>query len=353
MNDRDERTMLRSGKRYISNITIAEQQGELSTLPQDILLTRLHSHAAGGLFTGVYQGPGRSDIEDGFERNLARIFERSDTPRLSGVQIKAPMYLDANGILSPSVGTPFTHIFKPAGTSGFEHLPVVEWTALSLGRAAGFDVPDTALIAMPDDMPPALLVERFDIRRDAEDRTLIAMEDMCSVLDLSPAAKYEGTMERVGYAVRALSTDPEADVLLVLKRALFAWLIADGDMHLKNMALLKTGAPGQKNFGSVRVAPLYDAVTTRVFPHLEKDRMALNVNGKDERLHRGDFKRLATTMGLRTSDADTAIDDILKSMEVAIHTIALPQLPYSPQSEAAFARMIDICAGRIGTFYNA
>lgn len=130
---------------------------------------------------------------------------------------------------------------------------------------------------------------------DVSDLRLIAMEDMCSVLDLPPAAKYHGTIERVGRAVRALSTHPGDDELLIFKRALFAWLIADGDMHLKNMALLKIGQPGHKSFDSVRVAPLYDAVMTRVFPKLEKDRIALKLNGKDERLKRSDFRFLSVT----------------------------------------------------------
>jgi hypothetical protein len=43
-------------------------------------------------------------------------------------------------------------------------------------------------------------------------------------------------MERVARAFRPLSTAPEEDLLIILKRALLAWLIADGDMHLKNMA---------------------------------------------------------------------------------------------------------------------
>ena len=34
--------------------------------------------------------------------------------------------------LSPGIGTPFTHIPKPAGTSGFEALPLVEWVGLAL-----------------------------------------------------------------------------------------------------------------------------------------------------------------------------------------------------------------------------
>src|SRR5260370_40309633 len=111
---------------------------------------------------------------------------------------------------------------------------------MALGEAAGFAVPVTVLVAMPAGMPPALVVERFDIRESLKDRRVLALEDLCSVLDLSTEAKYSGTMERVARAVRPLSTAPEEDLLIILRRALFAWLIADGDMHLKNMALLKS-----------------------------------------------------------------------------------------------------------------
>jgi serine/threonine-protein kinase HipA len=34
-------------------------------------------------------------------------------------------------------------------------------------------------------------------------------------------------------------------------------LIADGDMHLKNLAVLKTAEAGAKTFTAVRLAPLY------------------------------------------------------------------------------------------------
>ena len=154
------------------------------------------------------------------------------------------MCLEPNGDLAPAIDRPFTHILKPAGTSGFEALPMVEWFCLELGRAAGFEVPAAALIAMPDGMAPALLVERFDIRRGADDRRLIAMEDFCSVLDLPASAKYDSTIERVARGLRPLSTDPDADLDILFRRAVFAWLIADGDMHLKNLALLKVAEPG-------------------------------------------------------------------------------------------------------------
>ena len=351
LKDRDERAVLRSGTRYMSNITIAENNTALAALPLDVLTTSLAEYAAAGVFTGIYAGPGRSAIEQDFERNLALIYAHADTPRLSGVQIKAPMTLWPDGKLSPSIGTPFTHILKPAGTSGFETLPLVEWIGLALAREAGFTVPAAALIAMPDGMSPALLVERFDIRKDADDHRLLGMEDFCSVLDLAPEAKHDGTIERVARALKALSTSPDEDLLFLVKRALFAWLIADGDMHLKNMAVLKTSEPGNPAFRSVRLAPVYDTLTTRVFPRLEHDRMALKLNGKDERLKRADFLAVSAIAGLRAADANTAIDDVLQLMQAAVSTIALPKLPdYGSSGEATVSRTLEICRERIASF---
>jgi serine/threonine-protein kinase HipA len=350
LKDKDERALLRSGKRYMSNITIVERESELEALPQDFLLKRLDEHTRNGIFAGKYDGPGRSEIEESFERNLARIYERADTPRLSGVQIKAPMYLDADGVLSPATGKPFTHILKPAGTGGYDDLPVVEWVAMTLGREVGFEAPATALVTMPDRMPPALVVERFDIRTGNNDTHMLALEDLCSVLDLPTSAKYDGTMERIARAVRPLSTDPDSDILLIVKRALFAWLIADGDMHLKNMALLKIARSGAKQFHSVRMAPLYDAVTTRVFPGLKHDRLALKLNGKDDNLRRSDFRALATTAGLRTTDAEGAIDAMSQRLRGAIERIALPSgIAFSDDARTKVADVLDICRARLQT----
>ena len=59
LKDKDERAALRSGKRYMSNITIVERQSELAALPRDVLLTRLEQYSTDGVFTGTYAGPGR------------------------------------------------------------------------------------------------------------------------------------------------------------------------------------------------------------------------------------------------------------------------------------------------------
>ncbi|SCB39634.1 type II toxin-antitoxin system HipA family toxin [Rhizobium lusitanum] len=351
LNNPDERAELRSGKRYISNITIVERASELAALPADILLTRLSHYTADHMFTGTYAGPGRGSIQDTFEQNLARIFATGATPRLSGVQIKAPMFLDADGTLMPSTDKSFTHILKPAGTSGFEALPVIEWQSMELGRAAGFIVPAIALVAMPDGMPPALVVERFDIRTSHDDMRRLALEDMTSLLGVRAEDKYTGTIERIAGALRPLSTDANADLLLLLKRALFAWLIADGDMHLKNMAVLKIAEPGSGHFNSVRMAPLYDAVTTRVFPNMQYDHLALKITGKDERLKRADFKRFASTVGIPAAAADTTMDELVAALARGLDNLALPP-PLTNGSAGAdrAAQMQAIVRERLETF---
>jgi serine/threonine-protein kinase HipA len=349
--DGDERALLRSGKRYMSNITMAQNALELASLPADTLITSLAEYAKEGVFTGQYAGPEFKDVSADFEHRLAALYASSDTPRLSGVQMKAPMHLAADGTLLHSEHLPFTHILKPAGTGAFEALPIVEWTGLEWARAVGLPTPQTALIIMPNGLPPALLIERFDIRNGPADTRLLAMEDLCSVLALSPQEKYTGTIERVARALRALSSDPEADLLMLLRRALFAWLIADGDMHLKNMALIKTAQVGEVGFRSVGLAPVYDTLTTRVFPGLSHDRMALKLNGKDERLRRTDFIAMATLAGLRAGDANNAVDDMLHKLSTAINLVQVPTVCQQTDATAAMtAKALEICRSRISTF---
>lgn len=72
---------------------------------------------------------------------------------------------ERDGALIPAIDLPLNHILKPADTAELEMLPIMQWLCLELGRAAGFAAPDVTLIAMPEGMVPALVVQRFDIRQ--------------------------------------------------------------------------------------------------------------------------------------------------------------------------------------------
>lgn len=324
LRDEDERSALRQGKRYLSNITITEDRRELARLPRDVIEGRLSEFSEDGLFTGRYDGARRAALEESFEANLARLFASGTTPRLSGVQIKAPMNLDGDGRLRPATDRAFTHILKPAGTSGFEYMPVVEWLCLTLGARAGFRSAEAALIAMPEEMPPALLVERFDIREDDDDSRRLALEDFCSLLGVRSEDKYKGTIERMARALRGVSTAPVEDIAILFARSLFTWLVADGDMHLKNVAVLKIALPGARDFDSARMSPLYDTLTTRVFPGLEHDHMALKLAGRDDRLRWRDFETLARTIDLPLRRAAQIAGQLVESLLDAAGEISLP-----------------------------
>ncbi len=102
-------------------------------------------------------------------------------------------------------------------------------------------------------------------------------------------------------------------------------------MHLKNVALLRTADIGMRAFVSVRSAPLYDAVTTRVFPGLARDRMALKLNGKDDRLR--DFLSMARTIGIPDDEAKAVLGDLAARLS---QCVTEPKLPaFAHKSEAA------------------
>ncbi|HVU28925.1 MAG TPA: HipA domain-containing protein, partial [Sphingomicrobium sp.] len=346
LRDEDERSALRQGKRYLSNITITEDARELGLLPRDMLEGRLQGFANEGLFSGRYEGAERAALEGSFEANLARIFASGTTPRLSGVQIKAPMNLDRDGRLRAATDLPFTHILKPAGTSGFEHMPIVEWLCLELGARAGFRSAACALVKMPEDMPPALLVERFDVREGAKDERFLALEDFCSLLGVRSEDKYKGTIERMARALRAVSTEPSEDLATLFRRALFTWLIADGDMHLKNVAILKIAATGARDFASARLSPLYDTLTTRVFPGLEHDHMALKLAGKEDRLRWRDFETLARTIDLPLRQAADIAHALVHSLDAAAADVGLPAALRSKAAEETAASVAAIVGER-------
>lgn len=306
---RSEQELISAGKRYLSNIVVSEDADDLQILPADVLEGRLDAYTKEGVFAGGYEGSAPS-FDETLEDRMAELYASAVTPRLSGVQIKAPMNLSRDGRLRPVDNQAFTHILKPSPGAGFEELPRVEAACLAAARACGFETPAHAVVQMPDGLPDALLVERFDIRRDHNDRRKIALEDMASVRGIAPTEKYEGSIEQIAKALRSASSDADADIAVLFGRAVFAWLIADGDFHLKNMAVLRVAPEGARNFSSVRFAPVYDAVTTRVFPGLEQDGMALSLAGKRSQLASGDFVRAGVTMGIGAGKVRDLIESL-------------------------------------------
>jgi serine/threonine-protein kinase HipA len=96
---------------------------------------------------------------------------------------------------------------------------------------------------------------------------------------------------------------------------------------------------------------MYDAVTTRVFPNLAHDRMALKLNGRDDKLRRADFKTVATRASLKAAAADDIIDGLIATMKNAVDKVSLPVLAhYGPDGQAVANQVLDIVRSRLAGF---
>ena len=95
----------------------------------------------------------------------------------------------------------------------------------------------------------------------------------------------------------------------------YPWLPATWEIWSENVAVLRVAPSGADHFTSVRLAPVYDTVTTRIFPGLKNDVMALTLNGKRNRLRKNDFRRAGATMGLAAASTDSAIDRLCRTLD--------------------------------------
>jgi len=118
-----------------------------------------------------------------------------------------------------------------------------------------------------------------------------------------------------------VSSDAQADIAVLLGRAVFAWLIADGDCYMKNLAVLRIAADGARNFTSVRLAPVYDTATTWVFPGFAKNHLALSLVGKRNRLSSRDFVQAGVTMGMQAETARDLVESLCDRLSVHLEDL--------------------------------
>lgn len=209
---------------------------------------------------------------------------------LSGVQIKASVVLNKKEQLLEIAQENGTHILKP-DLKKFPQIALVENISMDMADELEMDVPPHAVLPMADGTP-AYIIKRFD-RLPKGGR--VHKEDMAQLLGVSTESKYDGSLEKVGKAIRTHASNVFLDLINFYERVLFCFLIGNGDMHLKNWALLDTGS-------EIKLAPCYDMVSSRLYIPRENE-SALTINGKRNKLIRADFDKLAQTLDLDKKSA--------------------------------------------------
>lgn len=216
---------------------------------------------------------------------------------LAGAQDKLAVVRERDGRLRlPKRGEPSSHILK-AESRSLPGLRDLEALGLALARAVGLDVAAAELVEVSGRR--ALLVERYDRAATAGGvRVRLHQEDFCQALGLPPELKYQAqggpSLARCAHLVRNVLRLGPPGLQGFLDWVAYAVLLGNADAHAKNLALLVSPD------GTLRLAPMYDAVPTVVYPESMVDRApALDVGGapRIDAVDAGHWRRFAEEAG--------------------------------------------------------
>lgn len=236
---------------------------------------------------------------------------------LAGVQEKLLLTRLPDGTWGrPVGGTPSTHILKPE-IERFQNTVENEAFCMRVASHLGLAVARVETILV--DERPVLVVERFDRAVDP-DGTIhrVHQEDFCQALAVAPDRKYEQdggpTLARIARVLQDVADAPAPATLL---RAL-ALNVALGncDAHGKNFSLLHTES------GALRLAPLYDLLSTRLYPLDEKLAMYVDTVQRADRVTADRIVNEAVRWGLSKRSAEEAVFDVLDQLPAAASAAA-------------------------------
>ena len=98
-------------------------------------------------------------------------------------------------------------------------------------------------------------------------------------------------MRAVVKRVASVVSAPRAAILEMVRLTAFSYLIANGDMHAKNISV--RWLPSQR---TVELTPVYDLVSTRPYPL--DHALALHVDGRANRIRGRDLIRFAESFSI-------------------------------------------------------
>lgn len=210
----------------------------------------------------------------------------------AGAQDKLVVRVVDGKIFLPLEGTPSTHILKP-GAEDFPESVANELFCQRLAGALGVRAAEASVLVIGGER--YYVTKRFD--REVADGRLrrLHQEDFCQMLSVDPEAKYEADggprFADLVATLRRLHVTLD-ETLTLVDMFLFNYLIGNADAHAKNYSVVYRGRRPV-------LAPLYDAVSTEVYPELSRE-FAMGIGGEVRmgRIGREHFARLAEDCGM-------------------------------------------------------
>lgn len=254
---------------------------------------------------------------------LAKIVINSRTT-VTGVQEKLSLDLDRTASGEPSrltiVGALGRYILKPQ-TEKFMHLPETEDVVMHLADDAHIRTVPHCLIRF-NDGELCYLTKRIDRTIDGKK---LYMEDFCQLSEQLTEQKYQSSYEHIATLIKHYSESPMLDLVNFWEQVLFAWIVGNADMHLKNFSLYRP------QNGKYQLAPTYDQVSTALVMPEDSEELALYLNGFKRNLLRTDFEQVMENSGLDTKVIGRLIEKLISSETLWKQTISNSFLPDSMQ----------------------
>ena len=250
---------------------------------------------------------------------------------LTGASGKVGLYYDeASGKwYKPTGFAPSTHIVKQSHVR-YKNIVLNEQLCLLTAQKLGIEIPESFILQAQagkvNDEDVLFATRRFDRDFDKDSRIIdglktpyrLHQEDFAQALGIKSSDKYEKTGQ--GYLKKMFdlllkhSSSPIEDSLKLWRRAVFNCLIGNTDNHIKNSSLIYS-----KNLSSIRLAPFYDVVCTKVYES-STDEMSVSINGKQNinQITRDDLEQEAKNCGLGPIAAMKIYDELHNGIKKAL-----------------------------------
>lgn len=270
------------------------------------------------------------------ERPLAAAPAQGIRLSLAGAQPKTPVIVEGDRVGQPTnLAAPTTHIVKPE-PQAFPGLVDNEAFCMDLARAIDLTVAPVSKEVTGSGLP-YLLVERYDRDLTTEPIRRLHQEDFCQALGVAADRKYQseggpGVRDAIEL-LRSASPAPALDLPRFWEALVFNWLIGNCDAHAKNFSLLyDTGAP--------TLAPLYDLVSTTIYPRLTT-RLAMSIDGATDLddVTMSAWLELAASSGLSARFARETTTRVVDRAKAAAPLVAQQPAHDNGTVEALLARI--------------
>jgi serine/threonine-protein kinase HipA len=169
---------------------------------------------------------------------------------ISGVQ---PKVLVPDRVTMPQPNL----IVKAQGTTPF--LTQNEFICMEAAKRAGLEVPEFWL----SDDGGLFIMKRFDRTVDG---AALGFEDMAVLMGKRTQDKYQGRYENIAKVISAYCGENTSESLLrYFEYVVLSVMVGNGDAHLKNFGITYQHPSAND---TVRLSPLYDVVSTTVYPSI-------------------------------------------------------------------------------------